>query len=124
MAQYELTAIKHEPGKQAYVEEGLVIQPKITTALIPDILPSPTNLRIGANSRAGVNNSTAVVVAQWDESPNAEHYELQWRKDAGVYPGVTQATCVSTRTHFPAHMNSRSRQSTRARHRRLLSVRL
>ena len=88
VAQYEFTAIKYEPGKQAYIENGLVIQPKITTALIPYILPSPTNLRIGANSRAGVNNSTAVVVAQWDESPNAEHYELQWRKDAGVYSPV------------------------------------
>lgn len=87
-AQYEFTAIKHEPGKEAYVEEGIVIQPKITTALIPDILPAPTNLRIGAYSRAGVQNSSNVIAAQWDESPNAHYYELQWRKDAGVYSAV------------------------------------
>ena len=86
---YEITGVKHEPGKQGWVEDNLVIQPRITTSLIPDVQPAPTNLRIGAYGRAGATSTNAVLTAQWDEAVNApEYYELQWRKDNGVWSAV------------------------------------
>lgn len=85
---YEITAVKHEPGKLAWIEDDLVIQPRITTSLVPDVQLAPTNLRIGAFGRAGTTSTSAVVTAQWDEALNAEHYELQWRKDSGPWGAV------------------------------------
>jgi predicted phage tail protein len=78
---YQVTALRHEPGKYALVENGVKIQSP-PTSVIPSSL-SPTNLVV---SEALYKNTSGIRVrlqASWDQNPAATKYAVRWRQDGG-----------------------------------------
>lgn len=75
---YKITALSHNPGKYAYVEDGTPLpERKISTLM--DLRPAPSNLT--ANEQIVVLNDRAVskLFISWQVEPGVSEYLVQYR---------------------------------------------
>lgn len=81
---FDISAIKHVPGKFEGVDSSTVIQQPPITVIPPSIQPPPAAVTIAAES-GGVEQGVAVttMVISWPAAASAVAYEVQWRRDGG-----------------------------------------
>ncbi|RKH05063.1 host specificity protein J [Corallococcus carmarthensis] len=79
---YEITALRHEPGKYAEVEHGVKLQP-LPTSVLPSSAP-PAGLAVGESLYKTTNGGVKVMVtARWTQVATATEYRVRWRREGG-----------------------------------------
>ena len=79
---YEITALRHEPGKYAEVEYGVKLQP-LPTSVLPSSAP-PAGLVVGESLYKTTNGGVKVMVtARWTQVATATEYRVRWQREGG-----------------------------------------
>ncbi|MBZ4373242.1 host specificity protein J [Corallococcus sp. AS-1-6] len=79
---YEITALRHEPGKYAEVEYGVKLQP-LPTSVLPSSAP-PAGLVVGESLYKTTNGGVKVMAtARWTQVPTATEYRVRWQREGG-----------------------------------------
>ncbi|WP_163998689.1 host specificity protein J [Pyxidicoccus caerfyrddinensis] len=91
---YEVTALRHHPGKYAEVEYGVKVQP-VPTSVLPSSAP-PAGLVLGESLYKTTNGGLKVSLnARWTQHPGATEYVVRWRQAGGNW-----ATERGVQVHF------------------------
>ena len=78
---YEVSALAHEPGKFALVEDGLVLQTRSISNI--NVRPAPpTNGAISEFLYEAATDLKTMAVFTWDKVDNAQYYEVKYRRDS------------------------------------------
>lgn len=87
---FSITAIEYNQNKQAYIDDGALIEvPPITVTPTSSQLP-PTNLSITQYDTVEQGINVSHLVFKWDRVINAVLYEVQWRRDESDWLNVPQ----------------------------------
>ena len=81
---HEVTALAHNPGKFAAIEEGLALQPRSITVL-SDMPPAPTGLLMQESLVRVKNQAQVLVQVSWAEVQTAVAYRLSYRVNGGNF---------------------------------------
>ncbi len=81
---HEVTALAHNPGKFAAIEEGLALQPRSITVL-SDMPPAPTGLTVQESLVRVKNQAQVLVQVSWGEVQTAVAYRLSYRVNGGNF---------------------------------------
>jgi len=87
---YSISAVQHEPGKYAAVDNGAAIQIRPVTVTPPSAQAPPANVRLSTYSVIDQGISKTVMVIAWDAAANAVNYLPEWRKDNGEWVSTNQ----------------------------------
>lgn len=87
---YSISAVQHEPGKYAAVDNGAAIQVRPVTVTPPSAQAAPANIRLSTYSVIDQGISKTVMVIAWDAAANAVNYLPEWRKDNGEWVTANQ----------------------------------
>ncbi|MFM0595322.1 TipJ family phage tail tip protein [Paraburkholderia dilworthii] len=87
---YSISAVQHEPGKYAAVDNGAAIQTRPVTVTPPSAQAAPTNVRLSTYSVIDQGISKTVMVIAWDAAANGVNYLPEWRKDNGEWVSANQ----------------------------------
>lgn len=88
---FTVTAMRHIRGKFDNVENGTMIEKPPITVIPPSVMPAPQNIKLSSNWSIDQTMAVTTMTIDWDPTPNAIAYEVQWRvndKD-WVYAGRT-----------------------------------
>ncbi|MFJ9451516.1 host specificity protein J [Herbaspirillum sp. NPDC101397] len=80
---YEITAIQHEPGKFAYIDNGTRIEAPPTTVIPPSVQPPPASVAIDSYEVIDQGIATSVMSISWPAAASAIAYAAEWKKDDG-----------------------------------------
>ncbi|MRT27648.1 host specificity protein J [Herbaspirillum sp. CAH-3] len=92
---FEISAVQHEPGKYAYIESGIAIEPRPTT-VIPMRYQAPVSkvtLSTYTVSERGDNVTTMVIT--WPAADRAVSYQVDWRRDSGEWVSLPRTESLS-----------------------------
>jgi predicted phage tail protein len=81
---HEVTALAHNPGKYAAIEEGLALQPRAITVLL-DMPAVPTGLSMQESLYRVKDRAQVLVQLSWAEVPTAIAYRLSYRVGGGNF---------------------------------------
>ncbi|CAE6879860.1 host specificity protein J [Paraburkholderia domus] len=87
---YSISAVQHEPGKYAAVDNGAAIQVRPVTVTPPSAQAAPANVTVSSYSVIDQGISKTVMVIAWDAAANAVNYLPEWRKDNGEWVTANQ----------------------------------
>lgn len=82
-AGYTITALKHEPGKYAAIEQGLKLQPAPITNGFSRIVMAPTGITFSQRDVYEQNVVQKIVTVDWNDTPGAVEYAYQYRHNSG-----------------------------------------
>ncbi|MFZ9349520.1 MAG: host specificity protein J, partial [Candidatus Fonsibacter ubiquis] len=89
--EYAISALAHDPGKYAYIEQDIPLVPRDTTDL--NIIPSaPANLTGNELLYEGTGGVKSKIVLTWQAASNAVQYRIRWRSENGNWFSDTQAS--------------------------------
>jgi len=80
---YEISAIQHEPGKFAYIDNGTRIETPPTTVIPPSVQPPPASVAITSYEIINQGIANSVMSISWPAAPSAIAYAVEWKKDDG-----------------------------------------
>lgn len=95
---HEVTALAHNPGKYAAIEEGLALQPRAITVL--SVMPAvPTGLSMQESLYRVKDRAQVLVQLSWAEVPTAIAYRLSYRVGGGNFVSLplTSANYIEIR---------------------------
>lgn len=87
---FSVSAVQHEPGKYAAVDNGAQIQKRPVTVVPPSAQVPPTNVRLSTYSVIDQGISKTVMVIAWDAAANGVNYLTEWQKDNGEWVSANQ----------------------------------
>lgn len=90
---YAMTCVQHEPGKYAYVDDNVKIQPRPVTVVPPKQQASPATVTITSHQVVDQGISRTTMTIGWDQTANAITYGVEWRKDGGNW--VTAGSAIA-----------------------------
>jgi predicted phage tail protein len=95
---HEVTALAHNPGKYAAIEEGLALQPRAITVL-SDTPALPTGLIMQERLYRVKDRAQVLVQLSWAEVPTAIAYRLSYRVAGGNFVSLplTSANYIEIR---------------------------
>ncbi|CAG9184318.1 host specificity protein J [Cupriavidus respiraculi] len=96
---YSITAVKHEPGKFAAIDNGTRIEPRPVTVIPPSVQPPPTNVGFATYSLIDQGIAITTMEIKWEAAPKAIAYEVEWRRDNSewVRAGRTGSQSIEVR---------------------------
>lgn len=92
---FEITALQHEPGLYAYVDNATVI-PERPTSVVPMRYQQPVKgLTLSTyDTLANGSRSTTMVVA-WNAADKASQYQVEWRRNNGEWNTLPRTGSLS-----------------------------
>lgn len=98
---FQITALKHLPGKYAYIEQGLVLDIPADRSIgssgtVGTNLPVVTGIEITELYCVHANLAQNVVHINWDPVPDAREYVVLWMRDNGSWVKLAGLTAPST----------------------------
>ncbi len=81
---HEVTALAHNPGKYAAIEQGLALQPRSITVL-SDQPAAPIGLSVNESLYRVKDQAKVLVQVSWQEVPAAIAYRLSYRVNGGNF---------------------------------------
>jgi predicted phage tail protein len=88
---HEVTALAHNPGKYAAIEQGLALQPRSITVL-SDQPSAPTGLSIKESLYRVKDQAKVLVQISWQEVQAAIAYRLSYRVNGGNFISLPQTS--------------------------------
>jgi hypothetical protein len=93
---YSISAVQHVPGKFAFIDNNIKIDP-IPIAPIPsNVVPSPTGLAVVARDVVEQNSVNKVANLSWNPVPVASYYRVQWRMSSGSWVTIDKVGTADT----------------------------
>lgn len=93
---YSISAVQHVPGKFAFIDNNIKIDP-IPIAPIPsNVVPSPTGLAVVARDVVEQNRVNKVANLSWNPVPVASYYRVQWRMSSGSWVTIDKVGTADT----------------------------
>ena len=84
---HEVTALAHNPGKYAAIEDGLALQPRSITVL-SDMPAAPTGLAMQESLYRVKDQAQVLVQVSWSEVQAAVAYRLAYRVNGGNFASL------------------------------------
>ncbi|WP_295573790.1 host specificity protein J [uncultured Stenotrophomonas sp.] len=78
---YNITALKHVPGKYAAIDDGTRLEPPPISIIPPSVQPPPTNVALSSHVVIEQGIATPTLTIQWDPADKAIAYDVEWRRD-------------------------------------------
>lgn len=100
---YSIAAIKHTPGKYAFVEEGLKIEDAPISGGYSKIVFAPASIVMTHRDVADYNTTQKIVTLTWPAVEGATYYNVLYRVNQGswVDVGTVTATTVDIQSMPP-----------------------
>ena len=78
---FDVTAIQHEPGKFAAIDQGAPLAERPVSKIPAQVLPTPIGVVVGAHSVTAADGTiTTTVTAGWSVVADAAFYEIEWSR--------------------------------------------
>lgn len=78
---YNITALKHVPGKYAAIDDGTRLELPPISIIPPSVQPPPTNVALSSHVVIEQGIATPTLTIQWDPADKAIAYDVEWRRD-------------------------------------------
>ncbi|YCT78019.1 DUF1983 domain-containing protein [Stenotrophomonas maltophilia] len=78
---YNITALKHVPGKYAAIDDGTRLEMPPISIIPPGVQPPPTNVALSSHVVIEQGIATPTLTIQWDPADKAIAYDVEWRRD-------------------------------------------
>lgn len=78
---YNITALKHVPGKYAAIDDGTRLELPPISIIPPSVQPPPTNVALSSHVVIEQGIATPTLTIQWEPADNAIAYDVEWRRD-------------------------------------------
>ena len=84
---FSITALSHDSGKYAFVEDGSAL-PTRTISILTQILNSPEGLRVDEKIVTINNKAVSKLILDWQTQSGASRYEVQYRFANGDFKKI------------------------------------
>ncbi|MET3149162.1 UNVERIFIED_ORG: putative phage tail protein [Stenotrophomonas geniculata] len=78
---YNITALKHVPGKYAAIDDGTRLELPPISIIPPSVQPPPTDVALSSHVVIEQGIATPTLTIQWDAADKAIAYDVEWRRD-------------------------------------------
>ncbi|PJO53745.1 host specificity protein J [Stenotrophomonas lactitubi] len=78
---YNITALKHVPGKYAAIDDGTRLELPPISIIPPSVQPPPTNVTLSSHVVIEQGIATPTLTIQWNAADKAIAYDVEWRRD-------------------------------------------
>ncbi len=78
---YNITALKHVPGKYAAIDDGTRLELPPISIIPPGVQPPPSNVALSSHVVIEQGIATPTLTIQWDPADKAIAYDVEWRRD-------------------------------------------
>lgn len=78
---YNITALKHVPGKYAAIDDGTRLELPPISIIPPSVQPPPTNVTLSSHVMIDQGMATPTLTIQWDAADKAIAYDVEWKRD-------------------------------------------
>lgn len=78
---YNITALKHVPGKYAAIDDGTRLELPPISVIPPSVQPPPTNVALSSHVVIEQGIATPTLTIQWEPADKAIAYDVEWRRD-------------------------------------------
>lgn len=78
---YNITALKHVPGKYAAIDDGTRLEQPPISIIPPSVQPPPTNVALSSHVVIEQGIATPTLTIQWEPADKAIAYDVEWRRD-------------------------------------------
>ncbi|KUJ02813.1 host specificity protein J [Stenotrophomonas maltophilia] len=78
---YNITALKHVPGKYAAIDDGTRLELPPISVIPPSVQPPPTNVSLSSHVVIEQGIATPTLTIQWEPADKAIAYDVEWRRD-------------------------------------------
>ncbi|QIO88845.1 host specificity protein J [Stenotrophomonas rhizophila] len=108
---YQVTALKHVPGKYAAIDDGTRLELPPISIIPPSVQPPPTNVTLSSHSVIDQGIATHVLTIAWDAPDKAIAYDVEWRRDdmSWVRSGRVSTASIEVRGIYSGNYVARVR---------------
>jgi len=92
---FEITALQHEPGLYAYVDNATVIPERPNSVVPMRYQPPVTEVKLSTYSSVTNGVRATTMVISWPAADRAMTYEVEWRRDNGEWVSLPRTTSLS-----------------------------
>jgi len=78
---FNITALKHVPGKYAAIDDGTRLELPPISIIPPSVQPPPTNVSLSSHVVINQGIATPTLTIQWDAADKAIAYDVEWKRD-------------------------------------------
>ncbi len=78
---FNITALKHVPGKYAAIDDGTRLELPPISIIPPSVQPPPTNVSLSSHVVINQGIATPTLTIQWDAADKAIAYDVEWQRD-------------------------------------------
>lgn len=78
---YNITALKHVPGKYAAIDDGTRLELPPISIIPPSVQSPPTNVALSSHVVIEQGIATPTLTIQWEPADKAIAYDVEWRRD-------------------------------------------
>lgn len=78
---YNISALKHVPGKYAAIDDGTRLELPPISIIPPSVQPPPTNVALSSHVVIEQGIATPTLTIQWTAAAKAIAYDVEWRRD-------------------------------------------
>ncbi|MBH1790545.1 phage tail protein [Stenotrophomonas maltophilia] len=78
---YNITGLKHVPGKYAAIDDGTRLELPPISIIPPSVQPPPTNVELSSHVVIDQGIATPTLTIQWDAADKAIAYDVEWQRD-------------------------------------------
>lgn len=78
---YNITALKHVPGKYAAIDDGTRLELPPISIIPPSVQPPPANVTLSSHVMIDQGIATPTLTIQWDAADKAIAYDVEWKRD-------------------------------------------
>lgn len=82
---YAISAVLHSPNKYDEIDYNIDLEELPVSVIPPRNQVAPDNIRLSDYTTIHQGSSVGHLVIEWDQTPNAINYDVQWRKDNGEW---------------------------------------
>lgn len=108
---YTISGLSYRADKFAYIDDGTRLEQPPISVIPPSVQAPPANVTLTSFSVIDQAIARTDVTIQWDSSPNAIEYEVEWRRDDmdWVRVGRVSSTSVDIRGAYSGQYLARVR---------------
>ena len=78
---FDVSAIQHEPGKFAAIDQGALLPERPVSVVPAQVLPTPIGVTVGAHSVTAADGTVSTTVtAAWKAVAGAAFYDVEWSR--------------------------------------------
>lgn len=108
---FNVDAVEYNESKYKAVDTGARLEPRPISVVPPGIQAVPKNIVVGSRTYVEQTMSVNVMTIKWDQTPNAQYYEVEWKVNDGdwVQAGITGSPYMEVKGIYTGNYIARVR---------------